>query len=250
MSLILRFLGLVLVLGLTWPASAQVKSSPNRPQFRPAVLGSGPDSLINRIDTKELLQKGQKDGAVMFCALVAPNGDAMSAWTYRPMPGTEALQQELEKRFENLKFTPAIYQYQPVGVLLYGTAIFSAAGATHIRIFLNQDPVELKAASDFIAPQPVIGGDSSFDGLTPPEGETPIHLTAVVDLRLKVNRKGELQDTAVVSEEPPLLGFGEAALADFRGAKFIPAFRLGDPDDADVVQPICYKPAESPIQSE
>lgn len=256
-----RFLGLFLLLGMVVPAFAQEKrpsSTPKatppqatsrpqpaaRPQFRPAVLGSGSDSLINRIDTAELLKNGQKDGAVMFCALVSPNGDASSAWTYRPMPGTEALQQELEKRLADAKFTPPIYQYQPVGVILFGTAIFSAAKTPHIQIFLNQDPNEIKTASDFIAPQPVIGGDSKFDGLTPPESSIPVPLSAVVDLELKINRQGELQGMEVIREEPPLLGFADAAMADFREAKFIPAFRYGDPDDAAVIQPVCYKPAE------
>lgn len=252
MSSILRFLGVFLTLGLALPALAQEKTSPkpaskpaqNRPQFRPAVLGSGPDSLVNRIDAEALVKKGQKDGAVMFCAAVGPTGEARSAWTYRPMPNTDALVEEVKARLAEVTFTPAIYQYQPVGVLLFGTVVFSATKTPHLQIFLNQDPVELKAASDFIAPQPVIGGDSSFDGLTLPEGGTPIQLTAVVDLGLKVNRKGEMEGIRVLAEEPPLLGFGEAALSDFRGAKFIPAFRLGDPDDCDVVQPICYHPAE------
>src|SRR5947199_3737115 len=41
-----------------------------RPEFRPAVLPQGPTSLINRIDVNALLQKGQKDGAVQFSAIV------------------------------------------------------------------------------------------------------------------------------------------------------------------------------------
>ena len=241
MRSILRLLGLLLLVGLAGPAGAQVK----RPQFRPAVLGTGPDSLINRIDAEELLKKGQKDGAVMFCAAVAPNGDAQAAWTYRAMPDTDALEEELTKRLEGVKFTTPIYNYQPVGVLLYGTAVFSATDSPHIQIFLNQDPKELKAASDFVAPQPVIGADSKFDGLTPPENESTVPLTAIVDLGLKVNREGQLQELLVLTEEPPLLGYAAAAVADFREAKFIPAFRTGDPDDCDIVQPICYKPAES-----
>ena len=249
MCSILRFLGVFVLVGIAFPANAQVKPAPSRPQFRPAVLGTSSDSLINRIDSKELLKKGQKDGAVMFCALVAPNGDALSAWTYRPMPGTEALQEELEKRLVGVKFTSPIYQYQPVSVLLYGTAVFSASNEHHIQILLNQDPAELKTASDFIAPQPVIGGDSKFHGLTPPETGTTVSLTAVVDLGLKVNRQGELQELHVLAEEPPLLGFAAAAEADFREAKFIPAFRLGDPEDSDIIQPICYKPAE-PAESD
>ena len=234
------FLAIFSLLALAFPARGQVA----RPQFRPAVLGSAPDSLINRIDAKDLLAKGQKNGAVMFCALVGKTGDSMAAWTYRPMPGTEALEAELNKRLAGVKFTPPIYNYQPVSVLLYGTVIFAEAGTAHVRILLNQDPKEIKAASDFIAPQPVIGGDSAFDGLTPPASGTPIKLTAVVDLQLKVNREGQLQELQVTGEEPPLLGFANAAVADFRGAKFIPAFRDGDRADCDIVQPICYKPVD------
>ena len=235
-----RFLGFFLFLAVVTSASAQAK----RTQFRPAVLGSGPDSLVNRIDTADLVKKGQKAGAVMFCAAVSPNGQALYAWTYRPMPGTEPLQEELKKRLEDVKFTPAIYQYQPVGVLLYGTAIFNPEGANKIRIFLNQDPNEIRQASDFIAPQPVIGADSKFDGLNPPADENPIPLTAVVDLRLKINRDGILEEMQVIKEEPPLLGYGAAAVEDFRAAKFIPAFRLGDRAPCEVIQPVCYKPVD------
>jgi len=233
-------LALFLLLGAALPIEAQVQ----RPQFRPAVLGSGPDSLINRIDAKALLEKGQKDGAVMFCAMVDKNGAALQAWTYRPMPGTEALVEEVTKKLEGVKFTAPIYNYQPVPVLLYGTVIFSTTDAAKVRILLNQDPNEIKEAADLIAPQPVFGADSKFDGLTPPPGGAPIPLTAVVDLRMKVSREGHLQDLAVLAEEAPGLGFAEAAVADFRDAKFIPAFRNGDPTDSDIVMPVCYKPSE------
>ena len=216
-----------------------------RPQFRPAVLGTGPTSLINSIDTKELFKQGQKDGAVMFCSVVAPTGEAMSSWTYRAMPGTELLEQELVRRLAETKFTPAIYNYQPVGVLLYGTAMFSIVeGKPRLRIFLNQDFREFGKLTDFIGPQPVFGGDSGFEGLRPPESGTPIPLTAVVDLGLKVGRDGKLIDLRVLKEEPPLLGYGAAAMANFRDARFVPAFRDGDPAESDTVLPICYKPAE------
>jgi hypothetical protein len=46
----------------------------------------------------------------------------------------------------------------------------------------------------------------------------------------------------VVSEEPPYLGFGQAALSDFNGAKFIPAFRNGKPVDSKVTIHVYYKP--------
>jgi hypothetical protein len=219
---------------------------PARPQFRPAVIGSNPDSLVNRIKVDELLKKGQKDGAVMFCALVDKTGLATTSWTYRGMPGTDALKEELNTRLEGVKFTPPLYNHQPVGVMIFGTVIFSANAKPHLRILLNQDPRDIKAASDFVAPQPVIGADSKFKGVRIPEG-LPVNVTGVVDLGVKVDATGNLQDLRVLGEEPPLLGFGDSALSDFTGAKFIPAFRDGDPVEADTVLPVCYEPpAEEP----
>ena len=233
----------VFLLFFTFVSAAVAQGA--RPQFRPAVLGSGPTSLINQIDTAELFKKGQKDGAVMFCSVVSKTGEAVASWTYRAMPGTEALEQELTRKLAGTKFVPAIYNYQPVGVLFYGTAIYSVVGGKpRLRIFLNQDSREFGKLTDFIAPQPVFGGDSGFDGLRPPANGTPVPLTAVVDLSLKVSRDGKLQDLRVLAETPPLLGFGEAAMANFRTAKFIPAFRDGDPADSETVFPVCYKPVD------
>ena len=242
MRRVVRFFCIILAFfGTATAAEAQGA----RPQFRPAVLGSGPASLINLIDTKELAKKGQKEGAVMFCVVVGPKGEAQSSWTYRAMPGTEALEEELKRRLQEAKFTVPIYNYQPVGVILYGTALYSAAdGIPGLRIFLNQDSREFGEMTDFIGPQPVFGGDSGFNGLQPPEAGSSVALTAVVDLGLKVSADGKLLDLRVLKEEPPLLGYGDAAMANFRNAKFIPAFRSGDPTESDTVLPVCYKPAD------
>jgi hypothetical protein len=64
-----------------------------------------------------------------------------------------------------------------------------------------------------------------------------------VDLALSVDAKGNLMNLQVLSEEPPLLGFGDAALTDFSGAKFIPAFRNGQPVESNVKIPVFYKPS-------
>jgi hypothetical protein len=40
-----------------------------------------------------------------------------------------------------------------------------------------------------------------------------------------------------------LLGFGDAAISDFTAAKFIPAFRDGQPVECTVKIPIYYKPS-------
>jgi hypothetical protein len=54
---------------------------------------------------------------------------------------------------------------------------------------------------------------------------------------------GNLKSMQVAAEEPPLLGFGDAAISDFSGAKFIPAFRNGQPAESDVKIHVYYKPS-------
>lgn len=212
-----------------------------RPQFRPAVLATGPDSAINRIDVKALLQKGQKDGAVQFGVAVGKDGKAGEVWTYHAMPGSEALEKEVSRGLRQARFTPPIYNHQPVIALLSGTVVFDADVPPHLRIFLNQDPKEIQNGADFIAPQPVIGGDSGFKGFNAPE-TLPVAVEGIVELEVRVDQKGTLQGMNVTGENPPLLGFRDSALSDFEGAKFIPAFRSGDPVESLCVMNLYYKP--------
>jgi len=238
-------IGLLLSAGL---ASSQTKKTatptptPALPEFRPALLGTGPDSLINRIDTADLIKKGQKDAAVMFTCLVAPTGDIVRSGTYRGTKGSELLEKEVLKRLANAKFIPAIHNHQPVLAVFYGTVTFAAVnGKPRLRIFANQQLDELKQENDFIDPQPYVGQDSKFTGTHYPETPTTVVLTGAVDLAVEVDASGNLKGMQVVSEEPPFLNFGEAALSDFNGAKFIPAFRNGKPVDSKVTLHVYYK---------
>jgi hypothetical protein len=213
------------------------------PRFRPAVLGSGPDSLVNQIDTQDLLKKGQKDGAIMFCCRVATTGNVVWYRTYLPVPGSDLLEEEVRKRLDKARLAPAIYEHKPVEVLFYGTVFLSVVdGKPKLHIFANQESDELKAANDFIGPQPVNGADSKFTGLHYPRERMTVFVKGMVRLALKVDAAGNLQDLQAVSEEPPLVGLAQAALTDFTGAKFIPAFRDGDPVESSILLPVSYEP--------
>ena len=246
---ILCVIGLLLGTDLTSsqtpkPALPSASPKPTLPEFRPALIGTRPDSLINRIDTADLIKKGQKDAAVMFSCLVAPTGDIVRSGAYRGTKGSELLEQELLKRLANEKFIPAIQNHQPVIAIFYGTVTFAVVnGKPRLRIFANQQLAELKKESDFIDPQPFVGQDSKFAGLHYPETGSTVQVTGVVELALDVDAKGNLKNMQVVSEEPPLLGFGDAAVSDFTGAKFIPAFRNGQPVESNVKIPVYYKPS-------
>src|SRR3954467_14759939 len=77
---------------------------PTLPEFRPALVGTAPNSLINTIDTAELMKKGQKEAAVMFSCLVAPTGQIVTKGAYRGTRGSELLEQELLKRLATARF--------------------------------------------------------------------------------------------------------------------------------------------------
>jgi len=225
-------------------ASPSPSPKPTLPEFRPALIGTGPDSLVNRIDTADLIKKGQKDGAVMFSCLVAPTGDIVRSGAYRGTVGSELLERELLKRLANEKLVPAIHNHQPVIAIFYGTVTFAVVkGKPRLRIFANQQLDELKKESDFIDPQPYVGQDSKFNGIHYPDTGSTVQVTGVAELAVNVDSQGNVKSMNVVSEEPPLLGFGDAAISDFTGARFIPAFRNGQPVESNVKIPVYYKPS-------
>jgi TonB family protein len=261
---ILCCLGLLLLSGDLAPAqtpkpaprSPSPSPTPNLPEIRPALIGTGPTSLINAIDTAELMKKGQKEAAVMFTCLVAPTGQIIRSGAYRGTRGSELLQQELLKRLATAKFVPAIHNHQPVVAVFYGTVKFAVVnGKPRLRIFANQQVEEVDKETDFIAPQPYVAdpkhpNGSEFTGLHYPDTGSTVAVTGVVEIALSVNAKGDLTNMQVLSEEPPLLGFGNAALSDFNGAKFIPAFRDGKPVDCNVKIPLFYKPSAESLESD
>jgi len=218
----------------------------NLPMYRPVLLGTGPDALINRIDTAGLIKQGQKDAAIMFSCSVKKDGTLLWVSTYRGTPGSKLLEQELLKKLSaaaNPKFIPAIYNHMTVDAIYYGTVTFVIVDdKPRLRIFSNQERTELAKENDFIGPQPFWGGDSKFDGFHYPSNEAaPVPVDGSAELELKVDVAGNLQDLKLLSEEPPFLGLGDAAFQDFKKAKFIPAFRNGKPVACDVKLPIYYK---------
>jgi TonB family protein len=224
---------------------------PKLPEIRPALVGTASNSLINTIDTADLIKKGQKEAAVMFSCLVAPSGEIVRSGAYRGTRGSELLEQELLKRLTTAKFIPAIHNHQPVIAVFYGTVKFAVVnGKPRLRIFANQQLEEVDKETDFIDPQPYVGQDSKFTGLHYPETGSTVAVTGVVELALSVDAKGNLTNLQVLAEEPPLLGFGNAALSDFGDAKFIPAFRNGKPVESNVKIPVYYKPSAESLQSE
>jgi hypothetical protein len=216
------------------------------PMYRPVLLRDGSAALINRIDTAELVKKGQKDAAIMFTCVVKKTGEVAWSGTYRGTPNSKLLEQELQKHLAiagDSKFIPAVYNREPVDAIYYGTVTFTVAnGKPRLRIFSNQETAELEKETDFVGPQPFFGGDSKFTGLHyPSRQDAPVQVSGVVELGLKIDATGEILDMKMRTEQPPFLGFGDAAMMDFSKAKFIPAFRDGKPVACEVTLPVYYQ---------
>src|SRR5205809_3744131 len=125
------------------PGSPSPSPSPSPrttlPEVRPALVGTAPNSLINTIDTADLIKKGQKEAAVMFSCLVAPTGEIVRSGAYRGTRGSELLERELLKRLATAKFIPAIHNHQGVIAVFYGTVKFRVVnGKQRLRILANQ----------------------------------------------------------------------------------------------------------------
>jgi len=226
------------------PGAPSPSPTPTLPELRPALVGTAPNSLINTIDTADLIKKGQKEAAVMFSCLVAPTGQVVTRGTYRGTRGSELLEQELLKRLATARLIPAVHNHEEVIAIFYGTVKFAVVnGKPRLRIFANQQLNELDKETDYIDPQPYVGQDSKFTGLHYPDTGSTVAVTGVVELALNVDATGNLKTIQILSEEPPLLGFGDAAQTDFDGAKFIPAFRNGQPVESKLKIPIYYKPS-------
>jgi TonB family protein len=208
-------------------------SAETNPAFRPALIGNGPNSLVNLIDTEKLLREGQQDAVVMFSTF-PPGGHLFgdAAILYNTSPNSRLLQKEVLDALAKARMIPAIQNQKQVLVSFDGTVMFFAKATPHLRVFANQEPNELAHFADFIAPQLVFASDS-WDSKTPLlDAARRLGKNGTVVLLIHVDDKGHMVDVKVASEDPPGFNFGAAMLKSFSSAQFIPAFRNGKPTGA------------------
>ncbi len=200
------------------------------PDRRPALVGSGPDSLVNLIETQALMQKGQHDAWVMFRCMVGPDGRVGEVITYRVSPEADLLKQEVSKRLKKARFIPPVYHHHWTYASVSGTVVFVIAkGKPHLRVYENQEMDELKRGSDFIAPQPVYVPNSPPSNVGYPGHADLLDMPGTVTLRHSVDAEGKTTDLKVVKETPVGENFGDTALAAVRAINFLPAYRNGKP---------------------
>ncbi len=205
----------------------------SEPQLRPALVGNGPKALVNVIDTKKLVEKGQGNAALSFHCNVATWGGALNPVTYRGTPGSNALDNEVVSALKRCRFMPAIYNAKPAQVLFLGTVLFFMTDdKPHLRIYANQNRDDIEKGNDFIAPQMIAG---TANNVALPKDELLkvriYHQKGVVELAITVDANGNQKDIKLLSEDPVGFNFGDATLTLLSGAKYIPGFRNGHPVD-------------------
>jgi TonB family protein len=249
-ALAFSVIALLSIVDLAWSQASVTPSGqvPVLPMYRPILLGQGQKSLIDRIDTQDLIRKGQKNALITFNCAVRKDGSVEWSAIYGGTPDSDFLKQELQKRLSaasDPRFIPGVYNHHPVDAIYYGTVAFAVVnGKPRLRIFSNQEAEEVAKEHDFIGPQPFFGNESKFTGFHyPPPEAARVQVNGNVELKMKIDGNGNLQEMNVVSEKPPFLGFADAARSDFRNAKFIPAFRDGKPVACEVTLPVFYKAA-------
>src|SRR6266542_2054442 len=184
------------------------------PRFRPALIGNGPNALINLIDTKKLMEKGQGNGLLNFQCFVSTSGQAINAVTFRATPESKALDAELHSALARCRFIPAIYNGKPTTVAFIGTVLFVVAGGKpHLRIYANENHDDIAKGNDFIAPQ-LIAGTTNKVKLKDELAKARIYRLkgGVVELAITIDANGNQKHVRVVSEDPSGFNFGKAEL--------------------------------------
>lgn len=200
----------------------------NLPDTRPAVLGSGPGSLVNLIDTETLFQKGQRDAWVMFECAVDGGGIAFGSDFFTASPDANLLKNEVRKRLRQTRFIPAAYNHKRTSAWFAGTVVFVVAnGKPHLRIYANQDLDEIKRGADFVAPQLIDVPNHNLSNLPHfPSKATHDEAAGVVKLRHTVDANGKTTDLQVISE-PPGYQLGDYLKKVLPLLDFSPGYRNG-----------------------
>jgi TonB family protein len=203
-------------------------SAENLPEKRPALIGSGPGSLVNLIDTQALFQKGQRDAWVMFECGVAGDGIAFGSDFFTASPDSGLLKNEVRRRLRQTRFIPAVYNHKRTSAWFAGTVVFVLAnGQPHLRVYANQDLDEIKRGTDFVAPQWIyVPNRNITDFPKYPSVARHDEAAGVVKLRHSVDANGKTTNLQVISE-PPGYQLGDYLKKVLPLVDFSPGYRNG-----------------------
>lgn len=219
---------LIAAAGVLFTAFTADLSAETLPQRRPAMLGSGPGSLVNLINTEELFRKGQRDAWVMFECGVAGDGIVFGSDFFTASPDSRLLKNEVRRRLRQTRFIPAVYNHKGTSAWFAGTVVFVVAdGRPRLRIYANQDLDEIGRGADFVAPQLIYVPNRNITDLPKyPTAAKRDDAAGVVKLRHSVDANGKTTDVQVI-REPPGYQMGDYLKKVLPLLDFSPGYRNG-----------------------
>lgn len=232
----------VTLVGSTWLRAESL------PDMRPALVGSGSNSLVNLINGKHVLERGLQHGALYFMARIDPNGYPSYSKIWGETDKVKPLRDEVRERLSEARFIPAVYHHHNVYAWMFGTVAFSSTdGKPHLRVFANQELSELQKESDFIGPQEIWLPGKIYDyskwkepfgsWWTSDKGGMP-------DIALTVDSSGKIEDAHLQnlpSGTTPAMA--DAALLIIRQRLYLPAYRNGKPVESTTHPKFYFVPA-------
>jgi hypothetical protein len=205
-------------------------SAESLPQSRPALIGSGPGSLVNSIDTQALFQKGQRDAWVMFECAILGDGVPRPTDFFTASPNSDLLKNEVRRRLRQTRFIPAVYNHKRTWSWYSGTVVFVVVkGQPHLRIYAHQDLDEIKRGTDFVAPQLIdVPTNYYLNFPKTPTAAVRDDAAGVVKLRHSVDANGKTTNVEVISE-PAGYQMGDYLKKAIPHFDFLPGYRNGRP---------------------
>src|SRR5438477_11588184 len=94
--------------------AAKPAPAENLPDMRPALIGSGPNSLVNLISTKHLMERGVKHGELFLYASDHRNGFPTNSTVWGVTMETEPLRKELIQKLSQARLITAVYQHPSI----------------------------------------------------------------------------------------------------------------------------------------
>lgn len=218
------------------------------PDMRPALVGSGPRSLVNLIDGKHVMERGLQHGALYFMARIDPNGFPSYSKIWGETDKIKPLRDEVRERLSEARFMPAVYHHQHVYAWMFGTVAFTSTdGKPHLRVFANQELSELEKESDFISPQEIWLPGKIYDYAkwkNPFASWRSDDKAGLPNISLVVDASGQIKDAHL--ENLPTgstQAYADAALLIIRQRLYLPAYRNGKPVDSTTHPKLYFVPA-------
>ncbi|HVF72810.1 MAG TPA: hypothetical protein VM940_14505 [Chthoniobacterales bacterium] len=210
--------------------SAAALQAENLPSIRPALIHSGPGSLVNRIDVNKLFAQGQRDAWVKFECAILPDGIARGSDFFTASPEARLLKNEVRSRLRLSTFIPAVYNHKRTYAWFAGTVLFVVKdGRPHLRVYANQDLDIINSGVDFVAPQMIdVPTHYYLNFPKAPTATVRDDAAGVVRVRHSVDASGKTTGVELISEPPGSQG-GEYLKKALPQLDFTPGYRNGKP---------------------